>query len=336
MRNGMKKTVVILHHPLPKDAAPDEEDVLVQAAAVADALKSLGYYASIVPFDLNISSFGLFLKKLDPVCVFNLVESLEGDGRLIHLACSILDHLSIPYTGAGTEAMFVTSNKVLAKRWMRLAGIPTPEWIIPGIKPECDLVFPSKYIVKALWEEASIGLDEESVKEAGNISELLGHLQNRSRSLNKKCFGERFIEGRELNLSVLGGLNGAEVLPPAEIEFAFPEGREKIVDYRAKWDKDSFEYQATTRTFSFKKDDEYLLDELRRIALECWESFDLRGYARVDFRVDEQGAPFVLEINANPCISPDSGFTAAAERAGIGYPELINRIIGDTLGRERT
>ena len=330
----MNKSIVILHHPLPIDAAPDEEDVLVQAAAVSEALASLGYHPSILPFELDLSVFGPLLKQLDPVCVFNLVESLDGDGRLIHLVCSILDHLAVPYTGADTEAMFVTSNKVLAKRWMKQAGIPTPEWVIPGTRPECELPFPAKYIAKALWEEASIGLDEGSVRVAGSFPELLGHLQERSCSMKKKCFAERFIEGREFNLSVLGGLGGPEVLPPAEIVFSFPEGRERIVDYRAKWDTDSFEYQATNRTFDFQPEDAMLLDELKKIAAKCWESFGLRGYARVDFRVDEQGKPFVLEINANPCISPDSGFTAAAEKAGIEYTELIGRILADTLGEQ--
>ena len=327
----MKKGIVILHHPLPPDAGPDEEDVLVQAAAVSEALSALGYLPAVLPFELDLSALGPLMKRFDPLCVFNLVESLDGDGRLIHLACSILDHLGLPYTGAGTEAMFVTSNKVLAKRWMKSAGIPTPEWIIPGNRPECELPFPAKYIAKALWEEASIGLDEDSVKEMDSLPGLLDHLRERSSGMKKKCFGERFIEGREFNLSVLGGPNGPEVLPPAEIVFSFPEGRERIVDYRAKWDPDSFEYQATNRTFVFPPEDTMLLDVLKSITAECWETFGLRGYARVDFRVDGQGKPFVLEINANPCISPDSGFTAAADKAGIGYTDLVRHILADAL-----
>jgi len=166
----MKKTIVILHHPVLEDAGPDDQDVLVQAAAVADALESFGYGTSIVPFDLDLARFAPRLAQLEPLCVFNLVESFNGDGRLIHLACSILDHLGIPYTGAGVEAMFITSNKVLAKRWMLRTGIPTSEWIIPGKKIERDLPFPSKYIIKTLWEEGSIGIDKESVgKTAANI-----------------------------------------------------------------------------------------------------------------------------------------------------------------------
>ena len=72
-----------------------------------------------------------------------------------------------------------------------------------------------------------------------------------------------------------------------------------------------------------------LLEELKALSYLCWRAFELRGYARVDFRVDENNKPYVLEVNANPCISPDAGFIAAAEHAGMSYREVIKRIISD-------
>jgi D-alanine-D-alanine ligase len=328
------KNVVIIHNSLPPDAPPDEKDVLNQVQAISDALRNLGYRTATVPLGLDIGAFSARLEELDPLCVFNLVEALDGDGRLIHLACSILDHLRIPYTGAGTEAMFLTSNKVLAKEWMNLSGIPTPEWIVPGKRRTHDLPFPSCYILKTLWEEASVGIDRESVQEAHSIGELSDLLEKRSRMLGKACFAERFIDGREFNLSVLGERGGPRLLPPAEIVFSFPDDRPRIVDYKAKWEEDSVEYRSTVRTFEFGEGDADLLAELERIARLCWNAFDLKGYARVDFRVDGQGRPWVLEINANPCISPDSGFVAASFTAGLSYGGLIERILSDTLERE--
>lgn len=318
---------------MPPDASPDDQDVLIQATAISDALTSLGYQASIMPFELDIHDFAARLNRVKPLSVFNIVESLDGDGRLIHFACSVLDHLGIPYTGAGTEAMFITSNKALAKKWMCKSGIPTPEWIMPDRPLQCDLPFPSQYIVKTLWEEASVGIDSESVKEAKDLPDLIDSLEKRARILGKKCFAERYIDGREFNISVLGGVTGPQVLPPAEITFSFPDQRPRIVDYKAKWHEDSIEYKSTLRTFEFDKKDAELLRELERVALLCWEEFDLRGYARVDFRVDGEGRPWVLEINANPCISPDSGFVAASEKASMSYPEVIARILSDTLKR---
>jgi len=119
------------------------------------------------------------------------------------------------------------------------------------------------------------------------------------------------------------------VLPPAEIIFeGFGADQPKIVDYRAKWDAASYEYHHTPRCFDFAADDAPLIDRLKALALSCWELFDLGGYARVDFRVDSAGRPWVLEINANPCIAPDAGFAAAIERAGLTYDQAVERIIG--------
>jgi D-alanine-D-alanine ligase len=74
-----------------------------------------------------------------------------------------------------------------------------------------------------------------------------------------------------------------------------------------------------------------LLCQLAYLARECWHGFGLRGYARVDFRVDQEGNPWILEINANPCLSPDAGFAAALERAGISFPQAVERLLDDAL-----
>ncbi len=323
--------IVILHNPVPDDALEDERDVLVQAEEVSRALSSLGFQAVSLPFELPGETFTREIRALKPDCVFNLVESVDGDGRLIHVAPSILDHLGLLYTGASAEAMFLTSNKVLGKKWMARCRIDTPQWLVPGHTPLTPLPLPDTYIIKALWEEASIGLDDDSVVTADSRSTLERLVEERSSLLGLECFAERYIAGREFNLSVLAGPAGPEVLPAAEIRFQLPEHRHAIVDYRAKWDQDSDEYKGTVRSFDFPADDKGLLETLGTIALRCWEHFELRGYARVDFRVDHLGTPWVLEVNANPCISPDSGFVAAATKAGIPYPAIIERIIHDTL-----
>jgi D-alanine-D-alanine ligase len=139
-----------------------------------------------------------------------------------------------------------------------------------------------------------------------------------------------FIEGREFNLTVLGGAGGPRVLPPAEIDFgAFPDGKPHIVGYRAKWDAGSFEFHHTPRRFDFPQEDGGLLDHLTMLALRAWDEFGLRGYARVDFRVDRAGQPWILEVNANPCLAPDAGLAAAVQHSGIGYDRAIQWIVED-------
>ena len=101
------------------------------------------------------------------------------------------------------------------------------------------------------------------------------------------------------------------------------------VGYRAKWDEESYEYRHTPRRFDFPESDAPLLERLRQTARACWHLFGLQGWARVDFRVDAEGHPWVLEVNANPCLSPDAGFAAALDRAGIDYGAAMERILAD-------
>ena len=122
-----------------------------------------------------------------------------------------------------------------------------------------------------------------------------------------------------------------ELLPPAEIVFDnFSPGMPRILDYRAKWDEQSFACSHTRRSFDFPPADGPLLVRLEQLALACWRIFRLNGYARVDFRIDAAGAPWILEVNANPCLSPDAGFSAALERAGIPFGEAVRRIVADS------
>src|SRR5690606_34390114 len=98
------------------------------------------------------------------------------------------------------------------------------------------------------------------------------------------------------------------------------------------WDEESFEFGNTPRRFDFPSGDQSLLRRLARLARQCWRLFGLRGYARVDFRVDRSGEPWILEINANPCLSPDAGFAAALAQAGIPFDSAVDRILSD-IGR---
>src|SRR5262249_33644477 len=134
----------------------------------------------------------------------------------------------------------------------------------------------------------------------------------------------------------LAGRNGPDVLPPAEIDFsAFPANKPHLVGYRAKWDPASFEYHHTPRRFDFPDSDSPLLERLAELARASWHLFELRGYARVDFRVDRDGWPWVLEINSNPCLSPDAGFAAALERARIPFAHAVQRILNDAATASR-
>ena len=122
-------------------------------------------------------------------------------------------------------------------------------------------------------------------------------------------------------------------LPVAEIDFSnFSEGIYPIVGYRTKWDRNSFEYHRTPRKFP-QKLPRALLKRIETTALESFHLLMLRDDGRVDIRVDGSGRIHVLEVNANPCLSPDAGFVAAAQKAGIGYPDLVSGMVGFMLRR---
>lgn len=327
-----KKKAVILHNQVTKDSPKDELDVLVQADEVSKSLAELGYEPVTVPFFLDFEKNIRAIKKMDPLFVFNLVESVEGNGRLIHLAPALLDHLGLPYTGNSQDAVFVTSNKVLAKKLLSAAGVASPPWLWAEDAQEPTSLGAGRYLLKSVWEHASNWFDESSIVQVGGAAELRALLEKKNRSSRGRFYAESYIEGREFNLALLTG----EFLPAAEIQFIdFPDNKLRIVDFRAKWEEESFEYTHTPRTFDFPAADQPLLAELRSMARRCWDFFNLRGYARVDFRVDKNDRPWVLEINTNPCLSPDGGFLAAAERNDLSFSKTVERIVNDCLsGKE--
>ncbi|MHB8810595.1 MAG: D-alanine--D-alanine ligase family protein [Desulfobulbaceae bacterium] len=325
--------IAVIHNRVGAEDSPDARDVLQQAAVVSEALTSLGHEVLRWSCGLDLEEARQEVAMARPDLVFNLVEELAGFGRLIHLFPSLLDALRIPYTGAPAEAVFLTSNKILAKERLLQAGLPTPAWAGPWPavggerRPTAGT---EKWIIKSVWEHASIGLDEGSVLTTDSEASLAAEMRRRCNALGGACFAEEFIDGREFNLSLLAGAEGPEVLPPAEIVFSgYTPDMVRIVDYRAKWDEESFHYHHTPRTFDFGPEDEGLLQELTEIARRCWHAFGLAGYARVDFRVDQAGRPFILEINTNPCLSPDAGFAAALVRAGISFARAMARIVAD-------
>ncbi|MDY0040254.1 MAG: GNAT family N-acetyltransferase [Desulforhabdus sp.] len=331
--NATTMTTVILHSALSENVGKDEQDVLVQADFVSRVLADLQYEVHRLAFSLNLAETAAKLQEIKPAFVFNLVETVGGSGRLIHTAPALLDHLGILYSGAPTEAVFLTSNKIVAKKILKASGILTPGWVeVAELSGEASLP-QTEYVIKSVWEHASVGLDEDSVIHIANRHDLIEAMRSRSQALGGDCFAEVFIDGREFNLSLLADGSGEPlVLPPAEIRFdAFPQGKKKVVGYRAKWEADSFEYLNTPRSFEFTEEDGPLLRKLQEIASECWRIFGLRGYARVDFRVDQSGKPWVLEVNTNPCISPDAGFAAAARCAGLSDKDVVEAILKDIL-----
>lgn len=319
--------VHVLHNAVAPDAGPDERDVLVQAEAVAAALTAAGHRPTLVACDLDLATLRRRLEADRPEVAFNLVESLGGLDRLLALVPALLDALEQPYTGTPTAALLRATDKLATKAALAAAGLP----VLPclGRWPEDGRSYPAHdgpVIVKPVWEHGSPWLTDDAVLPAGaSVDAGLARFGARH---GRQLYAEPYVDGRELNLSLLADGADLDVLPPAEILFDdYPAEKPRIVGYRAKWVTDSFEYRRTPRRFAFPAADRPLLDHLGELSRAAFTALGLGGYARMDFRVDGNGEPYFLEVNANPCLAPDAGFAAAADAAGMPYGDLVGRIL---------
>jgi len=323
-------TVLVLHEQIGTDGRSDELDTLAQAEQVAAALRKAGNRVSTMQTGLDLDATLASITAQRPDCVFNLVESLGGDGRMIHFVPTLLSKVGIPFTGCSGDAIFLSSQKQLAKQWMRLNAIPTPDCLTRDATSHEGV---DRWIVKSRWEHASFGMDDGCVVNGAKAAQA--RIESCTGRDGGEWFAEQFVDGREFNVSILEIDGQPHVLPIAEIGFVgFPPGKPKIVGYAAKWDVDAPEYHATPRVFPALNAG--LSNKLTLLARKCWASFGLCGYARVDFRVDAQGTPWVLEVNANPCLSRDAGFAAAAHGAEFSYEQLIGLIVEAALPGKKT
>ncbi len=311
--------ILVLHSDVAADAPPEELDTLIAADAVADAVRARGHRAEKAPF--RQERLRTLLTEAKPDIVFNLVEGVDGQGRLAPIAPQMLASLNVRFTGATAEAMALTNDKPLTKQRLRGAGLPTPDWAVP---PEWQGLAGGRWIVKAALEDASLGLDDKCVVESGAVQ---ARVKDCTARFGGGWFAERYVEGREFNIAVLDG----RVLPMAEMRFEqWPEGKPRIVGYDAKWEEGTTGWNGTVRAFGVEEAEPSLAASLKSACERVWDLFALTGFARVDFRVNSDGTPLILEINTNPCISPDAGFAAAAAEAGLSYDALIDAILEAT------
>jgi D-alanine-D-alanine ligase len=293
-------------------------------SAVAEALGSLGFATEIIEVGLDLASIEI-LPSRRPLLVFNLVDAIKGDGRLAPLVPARLDALGIAYTGCGTSALLKTLSKIGTKLKLAHASLPTPSWSTDGRGLHPD----GRVIVKPVWEHGSLGLDETSVV---HCADAPGVVAARTLHLNTGHFAETYIEGREVHVALLERTWGVELLPISEILFdGLAVHAPKIYGYDGKWTPDSAAYIGTSRRFGLEEIELELANRLRQLALACWSLFGFSGYARVDFRVDATGTPFIIDVNPNPYLTPDSEDAAAAAEAGFSYKDLIASIVESSL-----
>ncbi|MFW5734285.1 MAG: D-alanine--D-alanine ligase family protein [Oceanidesulfovibrio sp.] len=328
----------VVHSDVGATPRPDDMDTLIQAEAVAAGLTNSGHEVLLLPARQPVRHVLEELDRKRVELVFNLVETLGGTSESAYLLPSALEQASLPFTGAGSQALLVSGNKLAAKRLMRSAGISTPIWeesgASVGTSSSDSRFWPGPYIVKSVWEHGSHGLDADSVMPFASKAAIHSALARKQRESGGAWFAEAYVAGREFCVGILEQEGHPRVLPIYEIHFTGEAESPWLVDYAAKWDESSDMAQATSRRWEFQAEDQWLLDRMEATALHCWRLFRLSGYARVDMRVDSVGVVHVFDVNANPCLSQDAGFAAQLERAGLDLNRGLEHIV-DAAMRSR-
>jgi len=303
--------------------------VEASARAVAAALGDGGFQVELVGiYGLEVLAVLDRVRAAAPDLVFNLCESMAGDPRNEPTFVGLLDLFGIPYTGADLLGLALCLHKRRTKDILIARGIPTPPHRFVADLGALDdpaldtLDYP--WFVKLAHEDASVGITEE------NLVATPAALRKRAIALitehDQPVLAERYVDGRELNVTLIGNASDLRMLPLHEIDFtAMPADRPRIVSYAAKWDEAHVDY-AGTKPVPLRGASPALIAEVERVARGAWEALGLRDYGRIDLRVDAAGLPWVIDVNPNPDISPDAGVARAARIAGLSYPQLIAQI----------
>jgi D-alanine-D-alanine ligase len=312
-----------------------EVGVIEEREQVENALKNKGYRTSLFNINGDIQRLIKFIETEKPDLIFNLCESLKGEAiHEMHVA-GIFELTGSHYTGAATLALGICLNKSLTKQILGANSIPTARHMICKDAETInldDLALQFPMIVKPSHEDASIGIENSSVVK--NIEMLRERISYIIRCFNQPALVEEFIEGRELNVAIIGN-ERPQVLPISEIDFSkLPPDYPKIVTYNAKWVEGSAEFIGTVGTCPahIRADEE---KRVKDVALKAYQIMEIRDYARVDIRLDKSGTPYVLEVNPNPDISNDSGFARSARTAGLMFEDMIAKIVETALERSR-
>jgi len=244
---------------------------------------------------------------LDADCVFLALHGGQGEDGTVQ---ALLDMLGVPYTGSGHFASALAMDKHVSKLLMRIAGVATADWLMapPQGEPDAHAVGARlgwPVVVKPSKQGSTVGLSivREPAALAAAVREAFRY--------DDEVMVERFVAGRELTVGILG----AEVLPTIEIV-----PMKELYDYECKYTPG----MAKEFVAELSETQQALLADQAR---KCFDALKLRGYARIDFRLDPEGAPWCLEANTLPGMTPTSLIPQAAAAAGVLFPDLCERIV---------
>lgn len=322
----------VREHPGPPERHAEYEEAMFTDEAwfteghVLEALREAGHEVFLGPIHRDVRELIEVVDRTKPDVVWNACEIFQERRHYeVHIAAT-LELLGIPFTGCGFESLVVCKDKALSNKVLRHHRVSVPQFIVSRLERPLKRLAPGLLpaFVKPLSSEGSEGISRDAFAETAE--KALDRVRFLHQSLQTDVIVERFIPGRELYVGVLGN-DRLRVFPPRELRFAkVPEGEPTYATYQTKWNADYRERWGIENAFAEDLDE----STLRAIGTTCRRAFRalrMSGYGRLDLRLSEGGKILVMEANPNPAITRGEDFAEAAARAGIGYEELISRIL---------
>jgi D-alanine-D-alanine ligase len=297
---------------------------------VISTLRTIGHDVQVLGVLDSLSELRVALTaEPKPDVVFNLLEEFDGIVTYDQHVVAFLELMRQPYTGCNPRGLLLSRDKVICKQLLAFHRIPTPQFAVfrRGYKLQLPKKLRYPLFVKSTTEDASLGIAQASVVD--DPQRLRERIEFMFEQVKSDALVEEYIEGRELYVGVMGNERLTR-LPVWEMQFgSMPDTLSAIATRKVKWDRRYQEkYGITTRAAADLSP--ALEAHLDRLSRRMYRALHLSGYARMDFRVREDGSVFVLEANANPNLAKDEDFAESARSAGTGFQPLLERIM--TLG----
>ena len=338
---GEKPTVTILYDAQEEKEreaalAKGEKFPALVSAQIEEALTKRGYTIKKLAANPPIKKLVRQLEDDDSDLIFNVCESLGGDGAEERRIASMLELLDKRFTGSGSLALTLAGDKSLSKKLFEFHDVSSPDFTIvaPGHTEGTKNLDKFPLIVKPIATDASIGINAKSV--VGTVNELMERIFSINEEFHTPALVEEYIDGREIYVGVLG--NPPVVLTPIEWDLSkLPDNMPKIAGTEAKWEEEKNpEFKAAKE---FVPEDilgnAEVMEKLRKAALGAWRAVQVRDYARIDMRLSKDGTPFVIEVNPNPWLDKQAEFAMAARKSKpeLSYGDMIEKIVELAMSR---
>jgi D-alanine-D-alanine ligase len=295
-------------------------------ANLLTALSALGYTTEHLAIFDDLDLLRQKLESFAPDVIFNLADQFKNNRGFDQNIVSFLEMQGVPFTGCGATGLVLCKHKGISKKILSYHRIHVPNFVViprgQRIARPRQLKFP--ILVKPVKEEASYGISQASFVETDE------QFRERAAFIHEKhdadVIAEEYIAGRELYVGVMGNLR-LTVFPIRELIFReVPPDEPKIATYRAKWDEEYRKRWGLQNQFA-EGLDPALAAHIEQTCKRIYRLLTIDGYARIDLRVTAANEVYFIEANPNPILAEDEDFAQSAGKAGLPYPQLIDRII---------